>query len=750
IYFLITFYRRETSMHISKLSLINYRNFLNAKLLFSKGINTLIGENGSGKTNLFKAIRLLLDNSMPRSAIRLKQDDFCRKLGDWRGHWIIISLEFDDIKNDEVSQSLFIHGVGNIENQTVAKATYNLIFRPKANIRQALGLLTENDDVSLNGILDDITINDYETVITGKSSADFNSPEVYRRIVGDFDRVIFPRHLQSPEAGSPIPNILSMSDEVSFTFVKALRDVVYDFRNNRTNPLLTLLKHKSGEIDPTDFIPIAALVESLNSSIEGLPDVSEIKVDIKNTIDAAVGDTYSPKTISIKSGLSDEAEQLFQSLKLFVDESDDGHEGSIDEMSLGGANLIYLTLKLLEFKYQKANQSIANFLLIEEPEAHIHTHIQKSLFDKINYPNTQIIYSTHSSHLSEVSKISSVNIIGKVNGLCTVFQPSTGLTSREIGFVERYLDAIRSNLLFAKSVILVEGDAEEILIPILIKQVLGVSLDELGITLVNMRSTGFENIALLFHDERIKKKCSIITDLDALFFDATEITADTDVIKKRKKKARGSQQKGAARKVALDAFCNDNDWISPFYAQHTFEVDFIKSDNKNYFLNILNDVYSDASTISTSKEKLSSNNIDESGQRALTMANHQGKGWFAITLGKVIDFNVNIPDYIIDAVLFSHGSFSDDIIFKIIKYRFTKLSEFIQSERHNLSELPIAGNEKYHSDWDNYLRPLELGIETFTPKWTDFLARGINIRTLKNNMLVDITLTSSNNILRKI
>jgi putative ATP-dependent endonuclease of OLD family len=58
----------------------------------------------------------------------------------------------------------------------------------------------------------------------------------------------------------------------------------------------------------------------------------------------------------------------------------------------------------------------------------------------------------------------------------------------------------------------VEGDAEEILIPILVKRVLGVSLDELGISLINIRSTGFENVAVLFHDARIQKRCSIITD----------------------------------------------------------------------------------------------------------------------------------------------------------------------------------------------------------------------------------------------
>lgn len=56
-------------MHISRLSLRNYRNFRGATFVFKKGINTIIGENGSGKSNVFRAIRLLLDDNMRRSAI---------------------------------------------------------------------------------------------------------------------------------------------------------------------------------------------------------------------------------------------------------------------------------------------------------------------------------------------------------------------------------------------------------------------------------------------------------------------------------------------------------------------------------------------------------------------------------------------------------------------------------------------------------------------------------------------------------
>ncbi len=307
-------------MHISKLQIVNYRNFANVNIFFNKGINTIIGENGSGKTNLFRAIRLLLDDNMLRSAYKLDEKDFHRGLGNWRGHWIIISLEFEEVSQDKAIQALFLHGTGNIEGGTIGRATYNLIFRPKPSIRSRLSQLETGDKAGLAEILKAITIDDYETIFTGKSNADFANPAIYTALVGDFENVRFGDELNPPSIGGKIPGILAISKEISFTFVQALRDVVADFQNNRTNPLLTLLKSKSGEIDPALFRPITTLVKDLNAAIEGLPDVKGIRADIRETINDAAGETYSPSSLSIRSDLSDEADRLFQSLKLFVGE----------------------------------------------------------------------------------------------------------------------------------------------------------------------------------------------------------------------------------------------------------------------------------------------------------------------------------------------------------------------------------------------------------------------------------------------
>lgn len=685
-------------MYISKVSLINYKNFSNSKFLFNKGINTIIGENGAGKTNVFQAIRLLLEDTSLHYSYKLTENDFNRVLegNSWKGHWIIISLEFNELTNEEAIQSLFIHGAGIAEDDYVDKASYNLFFRPKADIRQRLSELVKGDTEGLNKILDEITINDnYETFFTGKSTADFNDPEIYKELVGDFENVIFPSTIDSSKFGTKIPHQLSISKEVSFTFIKALRDVVSDFHNNRTNPLLTLLKNKSGEIKDSDYQPISDLVDKLNEGIEGLEDVQNIRKDIKSTIQDAVGLTYSPSSLSIKSSLPSEADKLLQSLKLFIGEPDEDYEGGIHELSLGGANLIFLTLKLLEFKYRKSQDTFANFLIIEEPEAHIHNHIQKTLFDKLDYGDTQIIYSTHSTQISEVSNVKNINILAKKRNYAEVFQPSNGLKKNNITQIQRYLDAIRTNLLFAKGVLLVEGDAEEILIPQMVKKAYGVSLDELGISLINIRSTGFKNVAQLFHDNRIRRKCSILTDLDDAICDTTIVDGESKALEKYKTKVQNSKIKGLERKVILDEFEKDNDWIKTFYADYTFEVDFVMDGNAWEVEQIIKDVYVDKPTIALTKKELEDKEVAVFGKRVLTMANQEGKGWFAIMLGKHISYKTIVPEYIIEAIAFAKESYSKNIIADVIEYRmnknakdndkidFTLLKEIISNYRIN-------------------------------------------------------------------
>ena len=659
-------------MHISKLTLRNYRNFLNSSLSFHKGVNTIIGENGSGKTNIMQAIRILLDENLPRT-YRLYESDFNRSLKPWKGHWIIIQLFFDELDHGDEAQALTLHQIGDAEPDT-SKGSCAVIFRPKYLIRKALYELSIDAGKTserLAEILDAISVDDYEILYTSKSSVDFSENSAYKKHVGDFKKIIFPdpSDLAQNIYGNKL-YVANLTKEVSCTFVKALRDVEADLRSYRDNPLINLLRGKEKTIEIAKKKDIVNRIQTLNTEISDLDEVKDVSQGISNSIKTSVGETYAPG-ISIKSELPEDMEKLMQSLKLWVGDSvDEPYQGRIWELSLGGANLIYLSTKLLEFEKVKSQDKVANFLLIEEPEAHIHTHIQKTLFQKIPGLNTQVIITTHSTHISSVCKISAMNVLSKSSNLVQVFNPSNRLSEDEIFRIERYLDAVRSNLLFAKGVILVEGDAEQILIPALIQAVFGISLDEIGVSLINIGSTGFKNLATIFHQDRIGKYCSILTDLDKSIL---ELPDDSDDDTDEQRDCRNSELKGQERKLILDEFISKNDFVDVFYAENTFEVQFLQAANEAPIITIVNSQYSKKKDIDLIVSKINEGDVEVYGKEILRLANKFGKGWFALLLSEHLNHKCKIPGYILQALAFSISSLSLGTIKSICSKRLMSL-----------------------------------------------------------------------------
>jgi putative ATP-dependent endonuclease of OLD family len=661
-------------MYISKLSIRNFRNFRNISLNFQKGVNTVIGENGAGKTNILHALRLLIDENLPRS-IRFYESDFNRSLTSWKGHWIIIQIEFSELDVSEEAQAIAMHKAGAMDEFDATRGTYALIYRPRENKRRELFGCSEDFSTQeeLQAILDSITLNDYELTYRGRGNVDFSIEENYLSYVGDFGNIVFPNpdDLQEDAYGSRLQGF-SIPNELSCTFIKALRDVDADLRSYRDNPLLSLLRGKEKSIAVAKRESIEEKVEELNDEIGELNEVKDISGGIAKSIKQAVGETYAPN-IEIKSEVPSEIEKLLQSLKLWVGDSDEpDYKGRIWELSLGGANLIYLSLKLLEYEKVKAQNKIANFLLIEEPEAHIHTHIQKTLFQKLHSHNTQIIITTHSTQISSVSKISSVNILSRSNKEALVFSPSNGLDASQIRALERYLDAVRTNLLFAKGVALVEGDAEQILIPALFKKAFGVTLDEIGVSLINIGSTGFQNIAVLFHDDRVKKNCAIITDLDSSIL---ELPADEADDTGEERACRNSEKSGANRKVILEKFCEENEWVVPFYGEHTFEVEFIKAGNAPEVIELVKKQYSREADKKRINNLIEDTEVHVYGKEILRLAENFGKGWFALMIEENIDHLTYIPDYILQAIAFASPHINQQTIKGIAKYRLQSLRE---------------------------------------------------------------------------
>jgi predicted ATP-dependent endonuclease of OLD family len=652
-------------------------------------VNTLIGENGSGKTNAFYAMRLLIDDSLSRRAIQLRESDFNRALGDWKGHWIIISLDFEELDTSEGCQ-IIRHNAGHMTEEN--KGTYTFIYRPKKEIRQKLyDISTEDDpDEDIDEFRESITIDQYESIFTGRATGNFSDDELYKELVGDFENEDFP---DPDEDDSSIigVKVSNLHNEVSCTFAKALRDVVADLRGYRDNPLLGLLRGTEKNIEVEDAQKIIDGVVSLNKDISELDEITRISEGIQRKLYTTVGYTYSPE-IDIKSALPEDIEKLLQRLSLRVGEAFDGdYQGDLTELSLGAANLIFLSLKLLEYEFKIASDRVAHFLLIEEPEAHIHTHIQMTLFEKYGYEKTQVIVSTHSTHVSSASKIRSVNILSKGFQEANVYQPGMGLEEPECERIERYLDAVRSTLLFAKGVMIVEGDAEMILIPNMVKKVFGISLDELGVSLINMSSTVFQNIAKIFHEDRIQRHCAITTDLDKSIYALPEDPEDDDA---DQKKSRNSEIAGGQRRERLENFCDGNKWVNAYYANHTFEVNFLLSDNSRAIVNTLDDIYTRKADIERSSKLLKDDDLEVLGKEVLRLAEKVGKGWFALMVAENVFSYTFIPDYILKALAFASSEIINDStvramgLYRIRKRR--KASEFkpVYEKIRMLKKLP--------------------------------------------------------------
>lgn len=451
-------------MFLSKLCLWNFRKFgstvtldlskPNLELSFQKGLNLLIGENDSGKTAIIDAIKLVL-KTHSSEWIKIEHEDFHKGSDRLR-----IECYFEGIEDYEAKN--FIEWLGwNDTEKTAFLKVFLDVSRKEGRILPA-----------------DI-----------KAGAD-------------------------NEGGVITANA---RDKIKITYLRPLRDAVTELSSRRNSRLSQILYSHDAFKDKTSH-RLMNLAGKLNNEVAAYfrgeeADGTVLGADdqggkaLKSVMDIYL-QQFSGKNTHFRMNDQD-LKNILESLCLLFE---DGYN-----LGLGSHNLLCIAAELLHL--QKSGWDGLRLGLVEEIEAHLHPQVQMQVIETLQSQaavnQIQLIFTTHSPNIG--SKINLENLVICQND--KTFSMGSGYTkleSTDYSFLQRFLDATKANLFFARGVILVEGWAEELLLPVLAKKI-GYNLTEKAVSVVNIGNTAFLRYAQIFQRKELPDmdvKVAIVTDVD--------------------------------------------------------------------------------------------------------------------------------------------------------------------------------------------------------------------------------------------
>ena len=470
-------------MYLSEIAINNYRGIRNLSITFNPNLNVIIGENGSHKSALIDAIRLLYSIGEQQRNIYVSNEDFY----------------FDSESKMPASRIEISYKFSNLTPEE--KGAYN-------EFLVCSSVDVKYDFLSINLIYD---------------ARDGRSPSFSYYTGAD------------PGQRAEIKNF----ELFQHYYLSPLRNSTRDLLNSRGSVLSYLLMRRIHESNAQENFE--KIISEANAQLLKQNEIITTQSGINTNLEKIFQKYPENKVgLQIEKSKIDSVINLIKPYLPFNATTLIGDGFTLEQNSLGFNNLIYISIVLGDIEQRIITEKNCHFaLLIEEPEAHLHPQVLLSLYNFLTSSstsnNTQLFITTHSPTLT--SKVPLHNLILLDQG--NAFPIGDCFTDREVEKIlqdtanskpltesdfeykkkqlERYIDVTRSQLFYAKGILFVEGIAEELLIPAFCR-ILGFKLEDFRLELVNVGGISFYPFLSLFNSKNsaksLSKKVAVLTDDD--------------------------------------------------------------------------------------------------------------------------------------------------------------------------------------------------------------------------------------------
>ncbi len=451
-------------MYLSRLKIKNFRSIVDLDLRFKKGKNIIVGKNNSGKSNIIKAIDLILGEQSPtyQKSETITENDF------HNGNTGSSIQIFCELQRD-VSEA--------IDYDTIYKCfgykVYSEIFEwnGKVPIKRPLRIelsRTNNDDfwVQLNDCFQ-IT-DESEGIVTEYINPKLKNQKTFEAQFEDKYQFAFGFRASAYENGKVLKEIrffyrenehaewiMGFSAPIRNEFIQsaiipAFRDPSNELRINQWTWYGKLLKTY-----------IRSDNESLRKAFDILKSASnEVFRDLEAQInDSNVKIAFPDTNISFQFN-PDTKVDIYKSALIYVD---DGFNSLLQNKGAGIQSAVIIGL----FDYYTRNISTvgSSLLAIEEPELYLHPQARRIISNRLeaflDKGKNQVIVSTHASEfLTTTEEELNIIVVNKRQDRGTIASNTEFHSSKEKQIL---LKSQNLEMFFADRVILVEGGDKYIL-----------------------------------------------------------------------------------------------------------------------------------------------------------------------------------------------------------------------------------------------------------------------------------------------